>query len=200
MTIKNIIFDIGNVLVKWAPREVVAKLFPAEDHDQLTLDLFTSQSWLDLNLGKISESQLIQIYHKTLHIDIGKLTELMAEIKESLTLLPGSLALVEKLYKKNYPLFVITDNTHEILAYLKKRYDFWWMFKFITSSAEVGILKPNEGIYRYLLGSQHLISEECLFLDDVLQNVEGARRVGIEAYQFTTAQDCERFLDRVSVL
>jgi putative hydrolase of the HAD superfamily len=198
--IKNIVFDIGNVLVKWAPHEVVERFFPeAEHHDQLTKDLFKSQSWLDLNMGKLSEGELIKIYNKTHNIDISKLEELMKDIKASLTPLEGSFKLLDRLYKAGIPLYSITDNVHEIVAYLKSTYDFWPKFKGVAMSADIGILKPNAEIYEYLLKNYNLKPEECIFFDDVLKNVEGAKAVGMQAIQFTTAAACERELERMGI-
>jgi putative hydrolase of the HAD superfamily len=198
--IKNIVFDIGNVLVKWAPHEVVERFFPNEDYDQLTKDLFKSQSWLDLNMGKFAEEELIKTYNRTHNIEISKLEELMKEIKASLTPLEGSFELLDRLYKAGIPLYSITDNVHEIVAYLKSSYDFWPKFKGVAMSADIGILKPNAGIYEYLLKTYSLRPEECIFFDDVLKNVEGARAVGMQAIQFTTAAACERELESLGIV
>lgn len=61
-------------------------------------------------------------------------------------------------------------------------------------SAEISVLKPNPTIYRYLPKKYHLIPGECVFFDDLLDNIEGAKKVGKHAVEFTTAQQCERDL------
>lgn len=45
MIIKNIVFDVGNVLVKWDPASVIARVFPNENQDQLTKAIFKSELW-----------------------------------------------------------------------------------------------------------------------------------------------------------
>ncbi len=58
--IKNVIFDIGNVLIKWDPAGVVADVFPEhKDHMALTKSIFKSQTWYDLNLGIITKDEAI---------------------------------------------------------------------------------------------------------------------------------------------
>lgn len=198
--IKNIVFDIGNVLVKWDPFSVVKNFFPhAADPGQLTTQLFKSEEWFAINRGEISEAELITKYHQTFNIDLTTLNFLMEAIKESLTPLPGSFELLENLYKAPYPLYALTDNTYEIMNYLRKKYDFWTKFKGVVMSAEVGYLKPSPQIYRHLLDTYHLIPQETLFMDDYLPNVEGARAVDMHAILFTDAQQCIKQLSQLDI-
>ncbi len=188
---KNIVFDIGNVLVKWAPKEVVIRLFPDySDHDDLTLKFFKSPAWFDLNKGKLTEAEVVQIYHQQLGISVSKLNELMFEVKESLTPMEGSFDLLEKLYQAKIPLYSITDNVHEIVAFLKKRYTFFDKFIGVVVSADLGVLKPAKEIYHHLLKTYDLNPKESIFFDDVQINVNGAQNVGMLGVQFTTAEAC----------
>ena len=58
MSIKNVVFDIGNVMVVYNPHQVVERLFPYHpDAQLLTQQIFKSQIWLDLNLGKLTEKE-----------------------------------------------------------------------------------------------------------------------------------------------
>ncbi len=193
--VKNIVFDIGNVMVKWAPQDVVATLFPeSNDPDKLSDSLFKSQIWYDLNLGNITEKEAIAIYATTFGIEVTRLEKLMCMIKESLTPLAGSFELLDKLYKSGFPLFSITDNVKEIVLYLKTKYDFWSKFKGVVISADISVLKPDPKIYKHLIEKYNLLPEECIFFDDLSINVEGAKKVGMNAIQFTTALQCEKDL------
>ena len=196
MKIKNIVFDIGNVLVKWDPEGILKHVFPHEDLPLLHKKIIQSETWRDLNLGKITEEQAILSYHKSLNIEKKKFVELFAYVKESFTPLEGSFELLEHFYKKNTAIYSITDNVHEFVSYLKNRYDFWDKFKGAAVSAELGVMKPSKEIYLYLLHTYKLIPEETLFLDDLMQNVEGARAVGMKALQFTNAEKCKEDLQR----
>ncbi len=192
---KNIIFDIGNVLVKWAPKEVVVKLFSNHpDHDDLTFKLFKSPTWFDLNKGKLTEAEAVQIYNQKLGVPLKKLQELMHEVKESLTPMEGSFELLEDLYQAKISLYSITDNVHEIVTFLKNKYTFFDKFKGIAISAELGVLKPAKEIYNHLLQTYNLRPEESIFFDDIQKNVDGAKNVGMQATLFTTALTCREEL------
>lgn len=189
--IKNIIFDIGNVLVRWDPQSVVAQFFPPPaDSLMITKALFKSPLWFDLNLGKITEAELITIYHQQLGFDIPLLEALMQAIKESLTPIPGSFELLDSLYRAGIPLYALTDSTKEIVAYLRQRYDFWNKFQGVVVSAEIGHMKPSPVIFRYLLDTYHLKAEETLFIDDYPRNIAGAQQLNMSTIQFENAAAC----------
>ncbi len=200
MSIKNIIFDIGNVLLKWSPIEIVIKTFPEHhNHQQLTIQLAKSQIWFDLNLGKITEKQAISLYHQVLGIDVIKLEELMFNVKESLIPIEGSLKLLNKLYKIDISLYTITDNVKEIVSYIKQKYDFWHKFKGSAVSAEIGFLKPAPEIYLHLLDTYNLIPQECVFIDDIKCNVRGAQNANMFSFQFTNSKACTDRLKKLGV-
>ena len=102
--------------------------------------------------------------------------------------------LLDKLYNSGIPLYSITDNVHEIMAHLKRKYNFWDKFLGVVVSAELGILKPAPEIYNNLLQKYKLIPAETLFIDDHPPNIEGEKQVGMQALQFTNTKDCERIL------
>lgn len=199
--IKNIVFDVGNVLVRWDPLTVTKQHFPAHpDHQALTNQLFRSSTWHDLNKGKITEVQLIQIYQRQFGIAVATLEKLLEAIRESQLPLEGSIELLKQLHELQYSLYGLTDNTHEIFAYLNKKYDFWPLFKGVVVSADVGSLKPAAEIYQHLLNTYHLQARETLFLDDYQCNVDGAIALGINSIRFETAIKCLEDLKHLGVI
>lgn len=200
MKVNNIVFDIGNVLLRWSPVDIVQNFFPDEQSAQeLTLKLFKSPEWFDLNLGKLTEKEVIQIYSQELGLSEAKLEELLDAVKESLRPVEGSLELLDELYGQKYPLYSITDNVHEIMHYLKVRYDFFHKFSGIVVSAEIGVLKPSPLIYKRLLDSHHLVPEETVFIDDIAKNVQGAIDVGLHGIHFIDAAQCRSELRRLGI-
>ena len=196
--IKNVIFDIGNVLVRWDPLTVVAQFFPPPaDCQALTRRLFRSEEWFALNLGKITELELLQLYHQQLGIDLALLQALMQAVKESLLPIPGSFAILDNLYQAGIPLYALTDSTKEIVKYLQGKYQFWKKFKGIVVSAEIGYMKPSAFIYQYLLDTYQLKAAETLFIDDYLPNIEGAKQLSLQTIQFENASQCSADLRRI---
>ena len=200
MAFKNIVFDVGNVLVRWDPQFIVNQVFPKDDEPtKLMLKIFKHQTWYDLNLGTITEREAINRYHQQLGIDVLRLEHLLHTVKESLVLVPGSVELLQRLHDKPFNLYALTDNTVEIMAYLKNKYRFWPLFKGIVVSAEIGYLKPSKEIYHYLLDHHQLKAHETIFIDDMAHNVEGAKALGIEAIQFTHIEQCIEALRELKI-
>ncbi len=200
MSIKNIVFDIGNVLVRWDPLPVVINFFPEEQFpENLTTTIFKSKIWYDLNLGKLTETDAIKLYSKELKIAEDKLQDLINSIKESLVPIDGSFELLNELYMLKFPLYCITDNIRELIVFLKNKYDFLTKFSDIVVSAELGVLKPNPLMYQKLINSHGFIPSETVFIDDLLPNIQGAIDLGWHGILFTNSKDCRLKLQNLGV-
>ena len=199
--IRNIVFDVGNVIIRWEPHIAVMKVFgDAPDPLALTTQIFKNPIWKDLNRGTISEDQAIAVYSAELGFPTTRFQELMLETKRLLSPVEGTLGLIQSLHAQGYPLHLLTDNTLEIVKYLRTNYDFWQYFSGMVCSAEVGYLKPSREIYQVLLEKFNLMPEKTVFIDDIPVNVQGAKDLGIHAIQFTTLQACKEGLSQLGVL
>lgn len=200
MTIKNVIFDIGNVVVKWAPPEIIATTFPhRNDHQSLGQSIFRSEIWRDLNKGFLSEQQAKARYLDHLDITEEQMDLFFNRVKETQTLIEGTQALMEQLELAGYQLYALTDNVHEVVAYLQQKYTFWPRFRGAVVSAECGVLEPDPVIYRQLTERFGLIPEESVFMDDMPANIEGAIGEGFHSFQFVSAHEATDELRRLGV-
>ena len=192
---ENIVFDLGNVLVKWSPEDILATVFPDNPHTKdLAQKFFKTPIFYDLNLGKITEQEAACLYSHQLDLPIYIVENVLKTAKESLIPVEGSFELLEDAYNAGIPLYSITDNVHEFMQHLKEQYTFLDKFQGIIVSAEIGVLKPSEKIYRCLLDLYNLNAEETVFIDDLKKNVEGAEKVGMKGIQFTNAITCRQKL------
>lgn len=195
--IKNIIFDVGNVLVKWQPQNVIQRVLPETDPKKFFDEI--RPIWLDLNLGKLTEAQAINILHKQLNLPEKQLGQLLLGLKVHQTPIAGSIALLKKLKLAKYNLYAITDNIKEIIAFHHNNSDFLRFFIDVIVSADLGILKPSPDIYLHLLNKYHLNPTKTVFIDDVPQNIEGAKKVGMHGILFTNTKACETELIRLGI-
>ncbi|EPT8450986.1 HAD family hydrolase [Vibrio fluvialis] len=195
MTIKNVVFDIGNVIVKWAPVEISALTFgESEQAKQRAKLLFQSEIWRDLNKGHYTEQQAQLQFHSTLGIEPAELETLFHYIKATQQLIDGTQTLMDDLLDAGYTLYALTDNVNEIVAHLKATYDFWPKFSGAVVSSECGLLKPDPRIYQHLAHSQNILPHESVFMDDMPANVQGAIDQGFHSFQFVTAQEARNTL------
>lgn len=93
---------------------------------------------------------------------------------------------VRKLKKNNYTLYLLSNFDKESYTRLLCRYpDIFALFENIVISAHIQMLKPYKEIYNYILTKYHLLPEECLFIDDQEENVQGAQDLGIKGLHYT---------------
>ncbi|MDA0129541.1 HAD family phosphatase [Vibrio sp. MarTm2] len=190
--VKNIVFDIGNVVVRWSPLEIVRLTFGNIDSlEEKARLIFQSPTWLDLNKGVLTESEAKAQYQALLGFTDLECERLFYYVKRTQILIHGSVELIQCCKSAGYRVFALTDNVHEIVVHLKDTYNFWPLFDGAIVSADFGLLKPQPEIYQSLLSHYDLEASETVFIDDMAHNVEGAESVGIQGIQFENAHQCE---------
>ena len=189
MVIKNVVFDVGNVLVPWDPAGIERKAFGEGrvEAEGFVPPLRGNPTWLAVNRGELSLEEAKAVYVAEQGFTPQEIDALWEALYAAFPLITETRAMMDELKAAGYRLFAITDNVHEIVAQLKRDYDFFDMFEVAAVSAELGFLKPDPRIYRWLLETGGIEAGESVFLDDVQRNVDGAKAVGMEACLFTTA-------------
>lgn len=201
MAIKNIVFDVGNVLVPWNPLGIETTALGAKrvEAEGFTPPLRGNSVWLAVNRGELSLDEAKAVYVESQGFAAAEIDALWEALFASFPLMEDTRAMMDELKSAGYRLFAITDNVHEIVAQLKRDYDFFDEFEVAAVSAELGFLKPDPRIYRWLLDTAGIEASESVFLDDVQRNVDGAKAVGMEACVFTTAAKAREGLRALGV-
>jgi HAD superfamily hydrolase (TIGR01509 family) len=119
--------------------------------------------------------------------------ELEALYNSLTTIDENVLGLIKKLSEK-YPLYSIANEAEKWTDIRKDLYGFQKYFKKLYISAELGMRKPDEGIYKLLLNETGLKPEECLFIDDKSINVEAAQKLGFVGFLYKDFESLKRYL------
>jgi putative hydrolase of the HAD superfamily len=194
--VKNVIFDVGGVLVHWNPVAILEGFY-ADPGDRKALHeaMFLHPDWRAFNLGELTEPAMIERIATRTRRDAAELGALLDATRESLDTKPDTVSLLRSLQARGVPLFCISDMPSSVYAYLRKRHDFWNAFSGIAISGELGVMKPGREIFEHLLGRHDLRPAECVFIDDMPANAEGARNVGLHAIRFLDSAQCARDLE-----
>ncbi|MCE5347956.1 MAG: HAD family phosphatase [Bacteroidales bacterium] len=179
--IKNIIFDLGNVLISFRPSEYFKKKnYPENLITKILADIFSSKEWLMLDNGEINTSEAIDAIASKSSLKreeiahIFKLrTELMFPLDLNAKLLPG-------LKKQGFRLYYLSNFPIDIFEEIKNGYFFFKYFDGGIISSEVKFSKPDKRIYEILLKNYSLKPEECLYIDDIEINVTVAEEIGMK--------------------
>lgn len=193
--IRNVIFDVGNVFVRWSPPEVVKRCFDlrigSDENLQRAEALLRGPVWTRLNLGELTQAEAELAYQIQFGLSKEETKSLFFHVMDHQELIDGTVAIAHRLKRAGYRVFGLTDNVREIVAHLKSRHQFWDLFEGAVVSAEIGMMKPNPAIFRHAVQTFEVAATETVFLDDYQVNIEGARSIGMEARLFTTASRCE---------
>jgi putative hydrolase of the HAD superfamily len=194
--VRNVVFDFGGVLVRWQPEAVIAGFYADEPLRALVRDaVFRHPDWIDIDRGTLSESAAIERFAVRMSRPVAEMRALMQHIKDSLTPLPDSIALLDELAQRGIPLYGLSNMSAPIFALLKSRHEHWDRFRGIVVSGEIGLVKPEPEIFHHLAQRYDLVPAETVFIDDHLPNIECARRLGFRTIHFADAQQCRRELE-----
>lgn len=179
--IKNIVFDLGNVLISFQPSEYFDKKnYPQNIKETILADIFASREWLLLDNGDISIQEAIDSISlkSTLNRDeiihiFNLRSDLIFPIGENVKVLP-------ELKKQGYSLYFLSNFPMDIFEEVKAGYYFFKYFDGGVISADAKVSKPDHRIYNILLERYSLKPEECLFIDDLEVNVKAAEETGMK--------------------
>ncbi|MBR6120552.1 MAG: HAD family phosphatase [Oscillospiraceae bacterium] len=194
--IRNILFDMGSVLVDFNPLRftVEAKLSP-EDAQLIREELFHSIEWAQLDRGTLTDPELLEIMKPRFPERLWPSLEWMiCRWDEPPVMVPGMYELVEELSRAGYGLYLLSNAA--------LRHDEYWprypVSRFfgdrLLISSHEKITKPDPRFYRLALERFGLDPAECVFIDDVPVNAEGAVYCGIGAIVFRDARRLRREL------
>jgi len=185
---KNVVFDVGQVLLRFMPKEFLPQMFPPDIADALMPPtLFGGDTWLRMDEGKYNAEEAAHIItHLAGRPDLEPYElHFMLHFAELMTLLPAA-HLVPELKKMGKKLYIITNYGTETFAATCAQFpDLFSQFDGIILSAKEKLLKPDPRIYQLLLDRYNLKAEECVFIDDLKENAQGARAVGMQAIHYT---------------
>jgi len=182
---KNIIFDLGQVLINWNPDRVYDAYFKDKHKTRQFYEetgIFLLNKEMDKGLsfdeGLTLLSSKFPHYEEPIHLWKNKWTEMIGGEIE------GSVEILKQLSHLNYPLYAITNWSAETFPYVHGKYEFFQYFRDIVISGKENVIKPDPLIYELLLRRNQLEPADCIFIDDVDENVEGAKKVGMDAVKF----------------
>ena len=183
--LKNIVFDLGNVLVKFNPIEYMLKIGIEQKDVEILNDLiFKNQMWNEFDRGTIT----IENYCKKLKKDNAQYGTQIDKIfapnwEKNLFLLNTEVAKFLEETSKKYKIYILSNVSEQVLKYIKTL-DFWKYVTGGTYSYTIKACKPEKEIYEVFLKQNNLIPEKCFFLDDKAENIKAAEQFGMKGIVF----------------
>ena len=176
--------------MRFSPDVSLNKYCSSDEEKELVREaLFRGKEWIMCDAGEISHKDL---FEKTKHKLPEKYHQALKNCAENWDIcmqpLDGAKNFCDYIKSKGYGIYVLSNASDKFYMYFQR-----WLpldyFNGYVVSCDVHVIKPNEEIYKCLLNKYNLKAEECLFIDDIEANVEGAKKVGLNAEVFKNDYD-----------
>ena len=183
--IRNILFDMGNVLIRFDRKLFLDRLDLSEaDKEILLRDVFASVDWAHMDRGTKTEAMALESMKARLPQRLHAAAEEMTlRWDEPLIPIEGMYELVEELKEKGYGIYLLSNAS-------VRQHEYWpripasRFFDGTLISADEHVMKPQPEIYRLCLQRFGLKAEESFFIDDMAHNIEGALFCGLSGAVF----------------
>ncbi len=191
-----VVFDVGNVLLSWDPHVPYRGRFPDEASIAAFFEEIGFYAWnLENDRGRPWDQAVAELSAEfPQHAELIALAhrEWAAGVRGPIA---GTVEILRRLKSAGVPLYAITNFSSEKWRETLPRFEFLReSFLDVVVSGDEKMVKPDPRIYELLLKRNGLKAEDCVFVDDSLVNVEGARAVGLQAIRFQSPEALEREL------
>ena len=201
--IKNIIFDLGGVLIDWNPEYVYLDVFQG-DREKMKwfFDNVCTSDWNEnqdagypLSQATEDRVKLFPEHEELIRMYYGRWEEMLGDaIEDTVTILK------QLIDSDQYKVVALTNWSHETFPVALKKFDFLHWFEGIIVSGEEKTRKPFDDIYELTLNRFNLEAESSLFIDDNLRNIEAARAMGINSIHFKSPSLLKEELENYDII
>lgn len=184
--IRNIVFDMGQVLIYFYPDLFLRRLgVPEADWPLLEREMFRSVEWAQTDRGTLDETGAVEAFCARLPERLHGCVRAMVWDwwKEPLVPVDGMEELIRELKGLGYGIYLLSNASSRLHEYFP-RIPGSQYFDGKIVSADWKMLKPEREIFQTLFREYDLKPEECLFIDDLPHNVEGAVFSGMSGIIF----------------
>jgi putative hydrolase of the HAD superfamily len=201
--IRVIFSDIGGVLLTngWgsASRRKAAEVFGFDFEEMSALHEFIFNIY---EIGKISLDTYLDtiLFYRPRDFTREDVKAFMFAQSEELPEMLHWFMDWKKSLDESLKVFAINNEGKELNDYRIRKFKLYRCFDGFISSCEVGMRKPDPGIFKLAMGVAHANPDECVYLDDRLMIVEAAKTVGIKSLEHKNMPATKAFLEQCLAL
>ncbi len=202
MMVKNIIFDLGNVLLDFKPELFLSEKY-SEDinlQERLYQEIFQSKEWVMLDKGTLGQEEVVDILSERHPNDADKIKEIFHSWTEMLKPISGTVSILEKLKLYNYKLYVLSNYHIKAFDKVFEENTFFQYFDGMVIFAKEKTIKLERKIYQKLIKRYQIIPKESIFIDDTIENLKGAEKFEFNTILFSSPLELSQELGEVGIV
>lgn len=182
--VKNIVFDMGGVLIDFNFQKTLNEYFPEKYHEVLNREVFKNPIWNDLDGGLLRSDDAIEmILPKIPEETRGLIKEMINDFYPYMPPFPQMYDFIKQIKAAGYPVYLLSNATPRVFDNYLNIPSLTLMDGFFIS-ALYKLRKPQKEIYEAFCNKFSLKPEECFFIDDVPANIESAKNYGMKGHVF----------------
>lgn len=182
---KNVVFDLGNVLIEWDRRLLFEKLIDDPAELEVFLDtVFTMDDNAELDRGTpLHEvASAVAVRHPEHRDHVMAFADRWSETLGGV--IEGSVTILRELSDNGVPLFALSNWGRDTFAMIEANYPFFELFDGMVISGREGVVKPDPAIFSLLCERHGFEAEDAVFIDDSGANIAAATSLGFDAILF----------------
>ena len=194
------LFDLGGVFFDWDPNHFFKDIFDKIEEREYFLNEVCNDEWnIQQDAGRtIKEAEAVLIpqfpqYEKQIKMYYQNHRKMIRGTFNS------SIKALDKLKKKNYECYVLSNWSAETFVGMTDDYPFLQLFNGLLISGEDNLMKPDVAIYELAISRFNLIPQETVFIDDKLENIEAAKKLNLKTIHLVDPNIIELEIDKFLV-
>jgi putative hydrolase of the HAD superfamily len=192
--IKSVVFDLGGVVFERSVPKTMIKVSEKYNIDNDEVKRYFDRHFSKVMKGKSDEDEFFETFIKKFNLPLTRrYFHLHFAVKAHN--IEGTWKIIRKI-KGKYHLGIISDITQSWADYKEKKSNLSKIFDTIIYSHEKGHIKPSKKIYLKYIKESGFEADECIFIDDKEENVEGAAKLGFKAILFENPEKLEKELKK----
>ncbi|MCI9052896.1 MAG: HAD family phosphatase [Lachnospiraceae bacterium] len=196
--ITTIVFDIGNVLAEFPWRRYLHSFhFTEETEERIAKALFMSDIWREADRGAMTDEEIFETCRKEIPDLEKELKEVWKERIHIVKEFPDSVSWIKKLKEKGYRVYLLSNYAKTTFEEAIKCFEFLNYVDGRVISYEIKAIKPEKEMYEELIQKYNVNPKEAVFLDDLVENLEAAKKFG---FATILVQDREKAKEKLNLL
>lgn len=198
--IKNIIFDIGNVLADFGWDKLFSRLgFEGEVFERVADATVRGPYWIEFDRSRMPDQEIIEAFYSLAPEYKEQIDLLYEHIHEMTDEYPYASGWIRNLKEKGYSVYILSNYGKTAFENREKPFSFLSESDGKVISFEVLSVKPEREIFRALENKYGICPEESVFIDDMEENITAAKLYGYEGIVFKSREQTEKKLAELSI-
>jgi putative hydrolase of the HAD superfamily len=199
VTQRTVVFDVGGVIVRWQPNELMRSCFPHHATDDASADTVKAQvfqtfardaDWSAFDRGMVEPDALADRIAARTGLPRESIAALIDAIPDHLQPMPESVALIERTRAAGHRLVLLSNMPRPYAAHLEDTHKCFAWFEHRAWSGRLGFMKPQRRIFDHVQSTLDLDLQHAIFIDDHQGNIDAAQGFGWNALRFESAAQC----------